>query len=75
MKVYHIVNPDTATSWNQILEGLQSAGLRFEKVEAMEWVEKLRHSEPDPGKNPTVKLLVKNSSLALTLGKGILIGL
>ncbi|KAF9458834.1 L-aminoadipate-semialdehyde dehydrogenase [Collybia nuda] len=56
-QVYHIVNPDTATSWNQMLDALHSAGLEFEKVKAMDWVEKLRTSESDPAKNPTIKLL------------------
>lgn len=56
--IYHIVNPDTTTSWDELLTALQSAGLGFEKVSLDEWLERLSKSEQDPAKNPTIKLLV-----------------
>ena len=56
--VYHIVNPDTTASWDDILSSLQSSGLEFEKVTVDQWLDKLATSEQDPVKNPTVKLLV-----------------
>lgn len=56
--VYHIVNPDTGTSWDEMLTALQSSGLEFEKVTIHEWLDRLSKSEQDPAKNPTIKLLV-----------------
>ncbi|KAK7060800.1 hypothetical protein VNI00_000533 [Paramarasmius palmivorus] len=56
-QVYHIVNPNTSASWNDILDGLESAGLKFERVDRKEWVERLASSNQDPEQNPTIKLL------------------
>jgi hypothetical protein len=39
------------------LPALHDAGLEFETVAQREWVERLRKSEKDPEKNPTIKLL------------------
>jgi hypothetical protein len=36
---------------------LRDAGLKFETVPQREWVQRLRNSEKDPKKNPTIKLL------------------
>lgn len=55
--VYHIVNPNTAASWEDIIDGLAAAGVKFDKVDRTAWVERLAASEQDPEKNPTVKLL------------------
>ncbi|KAK7690571.1 hypothetical protein QCA50_005669 [Cerrena zonata] len=55
--VYHIVNPDTTTSWDGILTALQASGLAFEKVTIDEWLDRLSKSEQDPSKNLTIKLL------------------
>lgn len=56
--VYHIVNPDVTASWDDILLGLQRAGLKFNKVQPQEWVDQLGASDADPLQNPAVKLAV-----------------
>ncbi|KAJ8082482.1 putative NRPS-like protein biosynthetic cluster [Marasmius tenuissimus] len=56
-RVYHIVNPDRSVSWGQLLDGLEEAGVTFERVDPKEWVERLSRSEQDLEKNPTVKLV------------------
>ncbi|ESK87402.1 l-aminoadipate-semialdehyde dehydrogenase [Moniliophthora roreri MCA 2997] len=56
-QVYHIVNPDTSSSWNDILDGLEQAGLKFERVNRKEWVQRLAASDQDGERNPTIKLL------------------
>lgn len=56
--VYHIVNPNTSASWADILVGLKDAGVKFETVDRMEWLERLATSEKDPERNPIIKLLV-----------------
>ncbi|KAJ7695061.1 L-aminoadipate-semialdehyde dehydrogenase [Mycena rosella] len=55
--VYHIVNPDTSASWDDMLAGLKAAGLKFETVDRTEWVQRLATSDSDGVKNPTIKLL------------------
>ncbi|KAJ4473884.1 L-aminoadipate-semialdehyde dehydrogenase [Lentinula aciculospora] len=55
--VYHIVNPNTSASWNDILDGLNYAGMKFERVEPLRWVERLAQSNQDGEQNPAVKLL------------------
>ncbi|KAI1394167.1 L-aminoadipate-semialdehyde dehydrogenase [Hypoxylon trugodes] len=56
-EVYHVLNP-TLFSWcNDLLPALRAAGLEFETVPQREWVRRLRESEQDPQKNPTIKLL------------------
>lgn len=42
---------------HDLLPALRDAGLEFETVSQREWVERLRNSEKDPEKNPTIKLL------------------
>ena len=39
------------------MPALRNAGLKFETVSQREWVRRLRNSEKDPKKNPTMKLL------------------
>lgn len=65
--VYHIVNPNTSASWDDILNGLEYAGLKFERLEPMEWVERLAQSDQDGVRNPTIKLLVSFALLVLSL--------
>ncbi|KAJ7281917.1 L-aminoadipate-semialdehyde dehydrogenase [Mycena rebaudengoi] len=55
--VYHIVNPNVTASWDDMLLGLKSAGLKFDTVSPTEWVNRLAKSNPDGLKNPTIKLL------------------
>ncbi|KAJ6624936.1 L-aminoadipate-semialdehyde dehydrogenase [Mycena sp. CBHHK59/15] len=55
--VYHIVNPNVSASWDDMLQGLKSAGLKFDVVDRAEWVNRLARSDPDGVKNPTIKLL------------------
>ncbi|KAI0890390.1 L-aminoadipate-semialdehyde dehydrogenase [Annulohypoxylon maeteangense] len=55
--VYHVLNP-SLFSWSEdLLPALRDAGLEFETVSQREWVRRLRESEPDPQKNPPIKLL------------------
>lgn len=65
--VYHIVNPDVSASWTDILNGLEAGGLKFDRVERTEWLERLAASEKDPQKNPIIKLLVCAFNLLLFL--------
>ncbi|KAJ3777681.1 L-aminoadipate-semialdehyde dehydrogenase [Lentinula raphanica] len=55
--VYHIVNPNRSANWNDILNELEHAGMKFERLEPLEWVERLANSNPDGEQNPTIKLL------------------
>lgn len=55
--VYQIQNPKVFHWTRDLLPALRVAGLSFEIVSQREWVAHLRRSEPDPTKNPTVKLL------------------
>ncbi|KAK7031412.1 L-aminoadipate-semialdehyde dehydrogenase [Favolaschia claudopus] len=55
--VYHIVNPNTSASWNDILTSLREARLNFETVDRAEWLQRLAKSNSDGQKNPTIKLL------------------
>jgi hypothetical protein len=55
--VFHVQNPHLFHWTDDLLPALREAGLSFETIPQREWVERLRHSEPDPAKNPTVKLL------------------
>lgn len=54
--VYHIVNPSVFHWTKEFLPALRNAGLEFEVVDQREWIKRLRESEQDPVKNPTVKL-------------------
>lgn len=63
--VYHIVNPNTSASWADILEGLKDAGVKFDTVDRMEWLERLAASEKDPERNPIIKLLVRPYALSV----------
>ena len=56
--VYHVLNPNTSSDWEVILEGLKMAGLQFDIVSREEWLDRLAKSDPDAASNPTIKLLV-----------------
>lgn len=56
------MNPDASTSWADILDVLESAGLKFSRVDPHEWVELLASSDQDGARNPAIKLLVSLSS-------------
>ncbi|XXG94486.1 hypothetical protein Hte_000743 [Hypoxylon texense] len=56
-EVYHVLNPTTFSWTNDLLPALRAAGLKFEIVTPLEWVQRLRESEQNPQKNPAVKLL------------------
>ncbi|KAJ6014375.1 NRPS-like enzyme [Penicillium herquei] len=55
--VYHLQNSTTFRWTEDLLPALQRAGLQFEVLPKREWVQRLRESEQDPLKNPTIKLL------------------
>ncbi|KAJ7493419.1 L-aminoadipate-semialdehyde dehydrogenase [Mycena galericulata] len=56
-EVYHIVNPNVSTSWDDMLVALKAAALEFQTVDRAEWVTRLAKSDQDGVKNPTIKLL------------------
>ncbi|THV03189.1 L-aminoadipate-semialdehyde dehydrogenase [Dendrothele bispora CBS 962.96] len=56
-EVYHIVNPNVSVGWNEILDGLESAGLHFDRVDIRTWLERLANSDQDGERNPSIKLL------------------
>lgn len=56
-RFFNVTNPKTFRWTEDLLPALRSAGLEFEEVEPKEWVRRLRESEPDPVKNPPVKLV------------------
>ncbi|OTA69363.1 acetyl-CoA synthetase-like protein [Hypoxylon sp. EC38] len=56
-EVYHVLNPKLFSWGNDLLPALKAAGLEFEVIPQWEWVRRLRESEPDPKKNPPIKLL------------------
>ena len=55
--VYHVQTPRVFHWTHDLLPALHDAGLDFEVVSQREWVKRLRMSEKDPEKNPTIKLL------------------
>jgi hypothetical protein len=55
--VYHVQNSHVFHWTHDLLPALRDSGLKFETVSQREWVERLRNSEKDPEKNPTIKLL------------------
>ncbi|GAB1210138.1 hypothetical protein APSETT445_008928 [Aspergillus pseudonomiae] len=55
--VYHVQNSRTFRWTEDLLSALQQAGLKFDVIPKKEWVQRLRESEQDLRKNPTIKLL------------------
>ncbi|KUJ18380.1 acetyl-CoA synthetase-like protein [Mollisia scopiformis] len=55
--VFHVQNSHLFHWTNELLPALRNAGLTFETVSQREWIRRLRDSESDPQKNPTIKLL------------------
>lgn len=55
--VYHVQNSKTFRWTEDLLPALRQAGLKFDILPKREWVQRLRESEQDPQKNPTIKLL------------------
>lgn len=55
--VYHVQNSKIFHWTNDLLPALHEAGLEFETVPQREWVRRLRESDNDPKRNPTIKLL------------------
>ncbi|KAF2210500.1 hypothetical protein CERZMDRAFT_113395 [Cercospora zeae-maydis SCOH1-5] len=53
----NIVNPKTFHWTEDLLPLLKEAGVQFESVGQREWIKRLRGSEPDPEKNPPIKLV------------------
>ncbi|PIA92957.1 Polyketide synthase HetM [Cercospora beticola] len=53
----NIVNPKTVHWTEDLLPLLKEAGVEFEAVGQREWIKRLRESEPDPEKNPPIKLV------------------
>jgi hypothetical protein len=52
------LNPNTSGNWEVILAGLKKAGMQFDVVSHVEWLDRLANSDPDGVRNPTIKLLV-----------------
>jgi hypothetical protein len=55
--VFQVQNRQLFHWTKDLLPALKSAGLDFKIVTQREWVSLLRESEPDPVKNPTIKLV------------------
>ncbi|OAA67965.1 nonribosomal peptide synthetase-like protein [Niveomyces insectorum RCEF 264] len=55
--VYHVQNRCLFRWTADLLPALRAAGLRFETVPQRAWVARLRASDPDPRRNPAIKLL------------------
>ncbi|PWY95182.1 NRPS-like enzyme [Aspergillus sclerotioniger CBS 115572] len=55
--VYNVQNSRTFRWTEDLLPALREAGLKFETLPQRQWVQRLRESEQDPQKNPSVKLL------------------
>lgn len=54
---FNVVNPNTFHWTQDLLPGLERAGLQFEQVGQQEWIRRLRASNPDVAVNPTYKLV------------------
>jgi hypothetical protein len=59
--VFHVLNNNTAGTWEDIVAGLRAGGCEFDEVDRSEWLHRLEDSDPDVTKNPTYKLLVSPS--------------
>lgn len=55
--VLNVVNHNSFHWTRDLLPLLQKAGLKFDKLETSQWLEKLRASNPDPLVNPSIKLV------------------
>lgn len=55
--VYQVQNCRVFRWTADLLPALRAAGLEFEIVSQREWVARLRASDPDPRRNPTIKLI------------------
>lgn len=54
--VYHVLNSSVFHWTRDLLPALHDAGLDFEVVGQRDWIKRLRESDQDPVKNPTIKL-------------------
>lgn len=55
--VYHVQNTRTFHWTHDLLPALRASGLAFDTVSKKEWINRLRSSNQDPAKNPTIKLV------------------
>ena len=55
--VFNVVNPHTFAWTEDFLPALRAAGLHFKTLTPKEWLQRLRDSEQDAEKNPSIKLL------------------
>ncbi|KAL4929845.1 putative NRPS-like enzyme [Aspergillus undulatus] len=55
--IYNIISPHPFHWTRDLLPLLRDAGLSFEEVPQQAWIQKLRESNPDPVKNPPIKLV------------------
>ncbi|KUI69374.1 Polyketide synthase HetM [Cytospora mali] len=55
--VYNVQNSKLFHWTEDLLPALKEAGLDFKAVPQREWVDMLRKSDPDPERNPTIKLV------------------
>lgn len=55
--VYNVVNAHTFGWTEDFLPALRAGGLHFETLAPKEWLQRLRDSEQDAEKNPSIKLL------------------
>ncbi|KAL4797672.1 hypothetical protein BDV19DRAFT_377475 [Aspergillus venezuelensis] len=55
--IYNIISPHPFNWTTHLLPLLRSAGLDFEEIDQRAWIRKLRGSNPDPVRNPPIKLV------------------
>ena len=56
--IYHLVNPKVFSWKHDLLPALQQSQLpNFDVVSTEEWLDKLKHSDQDLSKNPSLKLV------------------
>jgi thioester reductase-like protein len=54
---FNVLHPHPISWSDEVLPALRQAGLEFKIVPTREWLRLLASSNPDPAKNPTIKLL------------------
>ena len=54
--IYHIVHP-LLIHWTTVLDGLQAAGMIFDRVSQAVWLDKVEASPDDPVMNPSKQML------------------
>lgn len=54
--VYHVTHPEPI-QWSAVLDGLEKAGLEFDRVPPVEWLDRMDKTTDDPEIDPTRGML------------------